>query len=107
MIMAEKISDVLKAAKLLTAKGNYQTGDIKIVSYPEEKVRVYGVTSGNLPDVLLAGDAHSDDAAGAKKATDYFTQAKIDAMLKAVVGLAESAASEGVKPTAPAAAPSS
>ena len=105
--MAEKLADVLKAAKLLAANGEYNNRDIKVKLYPGNKVRVFGLTSGSLPDVLLVGDAMPSDTDDAKKATNYFTQAMIDAKLTAVVQLAESVASAEVKPTAPAAVPSS
>ncbi|MEM9263946.1 MAG: hypothetical protein AAGA46_00305 [Cyanobacteria bacterium P01_F01_bin.13] len=106
--MAEKIADVLKAAKLIAEKGEFIQGDIKIKPYPDGKVRIFGLTKGNGPDVLLAGDALSSDAEDAKKATNFFSEAKIEAMLKAVVGFAENLASNQVKtPAAKTAAPSS
>lgn len=104
--MANSKTDVLKAAKLLTEKGPVTKSGLKIVPYGD-KVRVFGLTSGELPDVLLLGDALPSDDEDAKKATNYFTQDAIDGMLKGVVAMAESKASAEVKSPVKTAAQSS
>lgn len=102
--MAEKLTDVLDSAKLLLdGKSEFIKGDIKLKTYAGGKVRVFGLTPADGPDVLLAGDALPSDAADAKKATNFFSQDDIDTKLKAVVELA----SGEVKPPAKTAAPSS
>ena len=107
--MAETKAAVLKAAKLIVEGGSpFVKANIKITPYDGGKVRVWGLTNGNLPDVLLLGDALPTDDADAKKATEYFSQDVIDSMLKGVVELAESKASGDMeKPTVKTADPSS
>ena len=100
--MSEKLADVLDSARVLADGREYRNGDIWVKSYPENKVRVF-VVQGKL-NIMIAGDARATDKADAKRVVDEGTisQAKVDAVLKAVVGLA----GVEVKPPAPAAAPS-
>ena len=103
--MAEKLADVLDAAKMLCANGEFKKGDIKIKPYPHlgEKVRIFVVQPGNLPDVLVAGDALPSDTKDATKAKKILGDEKVTSVLKAV---SEMASSE-VKPRAQAAGRSS
>lgn len=100
--MSEKLTDVLDSARMLANGGEYRNGDIWIKSYPNDKVRVY-VVQGKL-NIMIAGDAKPSDKDDAKRvvADDTISQAKVEAVLKAVVGFAGAE----VKPPAPTAAPS-
>ena len=103
--MAEKIADVLDAARSLANGGEFIKGDLKVKAYPNNKVRIFIVPGGDGLNICIAGDVHSDDTkAGAKAVqTSLITQGAMDAALKAVVQLA----GDSVKPPAQIAAPSS
>ena len=100
--MPEKLADVLDSARALADGGEYRDGDIWIKSYPEGKVRVF-VVQGTL-NIMIAGDALPSDKTDAKRVVDEGTisQAKVDAVLKAVIEFAGAA----VKPPVPAVVPS-
>ena len=86
--MSEKLADVLDAARQLADGGEYRNGDIWIKSYPNDKVRIH-VVQGKL-GIMIAGDALPSDKDDAKKVVTQGTisQAKVDAVLKAVSGFA-------------------
>lgn len=88
--MAQKLSDVLDAARVLTADvAQYERSDLIIKKYPGDKVRIMVRLPGEAVNPTIAGDAHPEDAANAKRVIGKIvSQAKVDEVFKAVVELA-------------------